>query len=69
LKGITFCLVCGGEASLGARACPACGAPLRQDKAPPPRRGSRWPEISPLTVLCVLAAVALVVAIITALLV
>ncbi len=69
MRGITFCLVCGGEAPLGSRACPSCGAPLRHDRAPLPRRGGRWPEVSPLTVLCVLAAVALVVAIVTALVV
>ena len=69
MKAITFCLVCGAEAPLGLTACPTCGAPLREARPPPPRRGSRWPEVSPLVVLCVLAAVALVVAIVTAMVV
>jgi predicted nucleic acid-binding Zn ribbon protein len=60
VKRITFCPICGSNAPHGAEQCPACGAPLRNERR---RRtsgiGFRAPLgtlIGALALLCVLLA-------------
>jgi len=66
VKRVTFCLVCGATADEAAQRCPACDAPLRHDrrKRRAPRRRIRLP--STVVLLCVLAGIAVLIALITA---
>ena len=55
MRRITFCAVCGGSSAASARECEHCGAPLR---APSRRLLARFPRISPLALLVLLAMAA-----------
>ena len=65
MKRVTFCLACGATASDKAERCPACDAPLRHDrKKKKTRRRIHLP--STVVLLCVLAGIAVLVALVTA---
>lgn len=68
MKRVTFCLVCGATPPADASRCHDCGAPLHRKGRRPRIRLPRFSRPGPLTLMVVLAAVAVIVAAITFLL-
>jgi len=66
VERVTFCPACGSETPRAKPRCEMCNAPLRKDRAAWIRRLPAMPSFSPLIVLVTLAAIALIVAVVTA---
>ena len=62
MRRITFCLVCGASAPASAERCSECGAPVGKQKPRAPKLTRSYP--SPLAILCGLAVVAAVSALV-----